>query len=349
MVDNLNDELWDDPINEEPAYEPTEPTSVYNPDDDSIYDDGNDDNPDHDNDPNPNNSPKNDDLPKDYLSRLLRSKKIDRDHVRIQNDKGEIEEWKFDDLDDDTKYGILSDYELPISDDEIEDLNYLRENKMSLAEFAEYQKKEAIRQYLEQNSTPSYTVDSLSDDDLYKFDLKDQMPDLTDEEVNEQLEKAKENETFFNKKIAALRKEYKELEDNEKQAAEEEAARKEEEDFNNLAQSLVAAARATDEMNGMELEDTDKEEVLDFLLNRDANGQSEFYKLFSDPNALFKMAWFALKGDEAYNALTDYYKGEIAKARRAVKPVEKPIRTVRRPAKPASKEDDPYGLNSVFN
>jgi predicted nucleic acid-binding Zn-ribbon protein len=142
---------------------------------------------------------------------------------------------------------------------------------------------------------------------------------LTDEEIEDQLNRAKEDETFFQKKVAALRKEYKELEDKQIKANEEQAAAEKEEQFNQLAQSLVSVARDTEEMNGMLLDDQDKEDVLSFLLDRDANGQSEFYKLFSDPKALFKMAWTMLKGDQAHETYTQYFTNEIAKARRGTK------------------------------
>ena len=31
---------------------------------------------------------------------------------------------------------------------------------------------------------------------------------------------------------------------------------------------------------------------------------------------LFKMAWYALKGDEAFRTIEDYYKSKLAEARR---------------------------------
>lgn len=285
----------------------------------------------------------------DYLTRVLKSKGVDKSRVRIENEEGDIEEWDFDDLDDDTKYGILSQQDIPLSDDEIQDINFLRRNRMNLRDFAKYQQEQAVKDYLAQNQNPQYTVDQVSDDDLFKFELKEQMPDLTDDEVDEQLNKAKENESFFRKKIQALRTEYKNLEDAQTKQMEADAQAQSEQQFNAMAQAIVSAARNIDEMNGMVLDDDDKEEVLSFLLDRDANGQSQFYKLFENPDALFKMAWFALKGPEAYDALTDYYKGEIAKARRAGKQQEnRPAQRVVRKQTKRSNESDPYDLDSVF-
>lgn len=309
-MDYNDDYLFDDPVTSEPDVDQY-PPGDYTPGEGPFYED------DQDDDYSEPSQPV--DTPEDYLTQLLKSRGVDRERVRIENEDGEIEEWKFDDLDDETKFGILNQSNDMLSDDEITAVNFLRQNRMNLQDFVEYQRQQAIKEYLEQNSTPQYTVDQVSDDDLFRFELQDQMPDLTDEEIEDQLNRAKENETFFQKKIAALRKEYKELEDKQIKANEEQAAAEKEEQFNQLAQSLVSVARDTEEMNGMLLDDQDKEDVLSFLLDRDANGQSEFYKLFSDPKALFKMAWTMLKGDQAHETYTQYFTNEIAKARRGTK------------------------------
>lgn len=309
-MDYNDDYLFDDPVTSEPDVDQY-PPGDYTPGEGPFYDD------DQDDDYSEPTQPV--ETPEDYLTQLLKSRGVDRERVRIENENGEIEEWKFDDLDDETKFGILNQSNDMLSDDEITAVNFLRQNRMNLQDFVEYQRQQAIKEYLEQNSTPQYTVDQVSDDDLFRFELQDQMPDLTDEEIEDQLNRAKENESFFQKKVAALRKEYKELEDKQIKANEEQAAAEKEEQFNQLAQSLVSVAKDTEEMNGMLLDDQDKEDVLSFLLDRDANGQSEFYKLFSDPKALFKMAWTMLKGDQAHEAYTQYFTNEIAKARRGTK------------------------------
>lgn len=309
-MDYNDDYLFDDPVTSETDVDQY-PAGDYTPGEGSFYEDDQDDDY--------SEPVQQVETPEDYLTQLLKLKGVDRERVRIENEDGEIEEWKFDDLDDETKFGILNQSNDMLSDDEITAVNFLRQNRMNLQDFVEYQRQQAIKEYLEQNSTPQYTVDQVSDDDLFRFELQDQMPDLTDEEIEDQLNRAKENESFFQKKVAALRKEYKELEDNQIRANEEQVAAEKEAQFNQLAQSLVSVARDTEEMNGMLLDDQDKEDVLSFLLDRDANGQSEFYKLFSDPKALFKMAWTMLKGDQAHETYTQYFTNEIAKARRGTK------------------------------
>ena len=336
-MDYNDDYLFDDPATQDsPGF--IEPD--YTPGDGPFY---NEPEETDDNEPEPSGE---EPVASDYLSKMLRERGVDRERVRIENEDGEIEEWRFDDLDDETKFGILNSNEPSLSDDEITAINYLRQNRMNLQDFVEYHRNQAVKEYLEQNQSVAYTVDQVSDDDLYRFELKDQMPDLTEEEIEDQLARAKENESFFQKKIAALRKEYKELEDNQLRAEEEKAAAEKEDQFNQLANSLVSVARNTEEMNGMLLEDEDREDVLSFLLDRDANGQSEFYKLFSNPEALFKMAWYMKYGDQAHASLTQYYNQEIAKARRAAKPQEPARqRSVRRASTKTTSEYDPYDFD----
>ena len=336
-MDYNDDYLFDDPATQDsPGF--IEPD--YTPGDGPFY---NEPEENDDNEPEPSGE---EPVASDYLSKMLRERGVDRERVRIENEEGEIEEWRFDDLDDETKFGILNSNEPSLSDDEITAINYLRQNRMNLQDFVEYHRNQAVKEYLEQNQSVAYTVDQVSDDDLYRFELQDQMPDLTEEEIEDQLARAKENESFFQKKIAALRKEYKELEDNQLRAEEERAAAEKEDQFNQLASSLVSVARNTEEMDGMLLEDEDREDVLSFLLDRDANGQSEFYKLFSNPEALFKMAWYMKYGDQAHASLTQYYNQEIAKARRAAKPQEPARqRSVRRASTKTTSEYDPYDFD----
>lgn len=285
---------------------------------------------------------------KDFITKLLRDRGIDKTSVQFANEKGEIELYDFDDLEDDEKYAILSEpQQLPISDEEINTINFLRQNNINLQEFAKYQRDQAIKEYLEQNSQPDYTVDQLSDDDLFKFDLLDRFPDLTDEEVEDELEAAKANEPIFNRKVQALRNEYKQLEDEKLQADAARQQQQSEQEFQQYAQDMVNVARSITDLHGLELEDQDKEQVLSFLLDKDVNGQSGFFKLFNDPQACFRMAWYALYGDQAFESVNNYYKSVIEQSRRAAQPA--PKRAVRRAPKPTNnKSADALDMDKYF-
>lgn len=276
----------------------------------------------------------------DFVANVLKKHGIDVNAISIQNEEGEEEIVSFDDLTEDEKMEL---YELAtessITDSELEALNTLRRNQMSLSDMIQWQREEAIKEYLAQSDHVQYKIDELKDDDLYVFDLHERYPDMTDEELVQELEFAKQSEALFNKKIAALRTEYKQLEDENIEQQKLQASEAKEQEFNMLAQSLVNVANSTNELHDLILEDEDKEAVLSFLLDRDANGQSQFYKLFEDPQKLFELAWYAKFGKQAFADVNDYYKKVIEKTRRGDAPATKVVKRSAEKRSPVDKFD----------
>jgi len=60
-------------------------------------------------------------------------------------------------------------------------------------------------------------------------------------------------------------------------------------------------------MYTLDIDDQDKDDVLRFLLERDATGKTEFIKLLDNPAALFHLAWFATKGGQAIGTIHQFY------------------------------------------
>jgi len=67
----------------------------------------------------------------------------------------------------------------------------------------------------------------------------------------------------------------------------------------------------------VDMDDNDKNELYQFLTGYDNAGVSYLQKALNDPETLVQMAWFALKGEDVINSISDYYKSEITKAHRA--------------------------------
>lgn len=276
----------------------------------------------------------------DFAFNVLRKYGIDANAIQIQNEDGELEEVSFDDLSDEEKMELFESASASsISDNELNDLNFLRANRMSLADMIQWQREEAVKEYLSQSNNVQYTVDSLSDDELYIYDLHDRYPDITDEEIEQELDYAKQNQALFERKMTALRNEYKQLEDENIAQQKQQAAVEKEQEFNMLAQSLVNVANSTNELHDLIIEDEDKEAVLSFLLDRDANGQSQFYKLFEDPQKLFELAWYAKFGKQAFIDVNDYYKKVIEKTRRGDTPSPKVVKRSAERRSPVDKFD----------
>ena len=282
----------------------------------------------------------------ELINNLLAQRGItDASKIQIEDEDGNIQELDFNSLPIEEQLEILQQETPELDDSEIETINYLRENGIGIQELIEYHRNQAIQEYLQTQQT-DYTVDDLSDEELYKLDIAARYEDLSEEELEIELQKELNNPDLFKKKVDKLREVYKQEEIAEQTELAKQAELEEEQNYQMLVDSMVEVAQGTDELFDLELEDEDKEEVLQFLLNKDINGQSEFVKLLNDPNALFQLAWFAVKGQEAFSTIHDYYKKEIDLARKAKGSGLTSQRTVvKKESKP---KDDPYGLNEIF-
>lgn len=282
----------------------------------------------------------------ELINNLLAQRGItDASKIQIEDEDGNIQELDFNSLPIEEQLEILQQETPELDDSEIETINYLRENGVGIQELIEYHRNQAIQEYL-QSQQIDYTVDNLSDEELYKLDIASRYEDLSEEELEIELQKELNNPDLFKKKVDKLREVYKQEEIAEQTELAKQAELEEEQNYQILIDSMVEVAQETNELFDLELEDEDKEEVLQFLLNKDINGQSEFVKLLNDPNALFQLAWFATKGQEAFSTIHDYYKKEIDLARKAKGSSLTSQRTVvKKETKP---KDDPYGLNEIF-
>jgi hypothetical protein len=288
----------------------------------------------------------------DLLSKLLESKGItDASKIQIEDENGELQEINFNELPIEEQLEILNEQESApeLEDSEIELINFLRENNVTLDDIIEHQRQQAVQDYINsQNQT--YSVDELDNNELFVLDLQARFPDLSEEELEIELSKEQNNPDLFNKKMNKLREAYKEAETLEVSQAQAQTAAEEEEQYNQLVNTMVTLAQGTEELYDLELEDEDKEQVLQFILGKDVNGQSEFVKLLNDPQALFELAWFAVKGKEAFNTVHDYYKKELDSVRKAKGSnlTSRPP-VVKKDSKKTKQGDDPYGLNEIFN
>lgn len=256
----------------------------------------------------------------DILTAFLKSKGINPDAIKMENENGEVEEFRFNDLSRDEQLQIINynpkEYNYDLDAEETEFLNMLRQNNLSVRDYLNYYGNQAVQNYLgglEDNTV--YNVDSWSDDELFIADLKEKVPDLTDEEVLQQLELEKQNEALFNKKMSGLRSSYKQKEEMmlqqetaEKQKEEEERAAA----FENLIVQTIQENGTIDFGDSqLSLSEDDMNEVASFILDSDAAGVRHLAKALNDPKTLVDMAWFALKGREALAAISKYYKQKI--------------------------------------
>lgn len=260
------------------------------------------------------------------VTELLKRQGIeDPNQISFEKEDGSIEKLKWDDLSLEEQLNILNQKpendDLPPVNDEIgEDIQSLakelKDNNMSVDDFINYIKDQGIQGY-QASLQPHYEVDNITDDDLFKIDLKNRITDITPEQLETALEQAKSNEELYNKQVNGIREEYKQFE--EEQNAQNEAITVEEQQqqYNEFANAITQTIDSLDNVNGIdiELEDEDKYELAQFILGQDATGVSNFGKALNDPETFVKVAWFALKGADAIDSITDYFKNQITKVR----------------------------------
>ena len=256
------------------------------------------------------------------LDNLLKAKGITDGKIKIIDEDESESEVNFSDLTVEEQLEILKDSSLSEDNDldesEVELLNFIREKNLSVEDFLELYKQEIIAS-LEESTTQNYEIDAYDDSELFMLDLKNKY-DLTDEELEKELEKELKDETLFKKKVDVLRAEYKQLEDEQKEAQKLEFEQKQQEEYNKFAERMVNIAVETPEFYGIELEDEEKNEVLSFLLDIDESGVSEFSKTLNDPKKLYEAAWFLRYGKESFDALKNAYESEIARIKKDSKP-----------------------------
>ena len=276
----------------------------------------------------PDEQPSNED---DLTSEVLRLKGItDSSKIKFEDESGAIIERSWDTLSREEQLNILvgeSEQETDdLTDDEIELLNAIRNSGMSVNDYLN-----AI-QTPQEVPTQSYKIDDLSDEDVYALDLLEKVgaDNITDEELEQAINNAKQNETLFKKTVEGLRKEYIRLQqDEETQLANEQAA-KQEAAYRQFATSITNEIRDLNSFAGQELElsDEDSEELAAFMLELDESGTSAFGRALQDPNLFTKAAFWLLNEEHIIEELSkqmqDNYKRGYEQAKADMQGNNKP-------------------------
>ena len=252
---------------------------------------------------------------KDYISRLLESRGIDRNRIQILDEEGNPSEVSFDSLSEQDKFDILNYQEDPVlpEDHEIQAINFLRQNNMTLQDFAEWQRQEAIKEYLAGQSTVSET-DSYSDEEIVAYDyIKRFGESMSDEEIDAEIERLKADPEAFAKRVTLLRNAFKAEEEAQAKLYQDQEAAKNAENEAMFVQTYHRAAADIDNIQNTELDDDDRDELLRFVLEKDQANRTGLSKAMDNPENVLKMAWYLLHGEECNNAMIDYFQKEISK------------------------------------
>lgn len=260
------------------------------------------------------------------LYRFLQERGVkDPSKLQFTNEDNTVEEIDFSSLSTEEQLDILKQVTDPgLTDNEINTINYLRQNNVTLEQVVDYFAQQRLEQYLSQHPEAihqkTYTIDDYSDDDLFLVDLKSRYPDFTDEELLNELESAKSNEELFKKKAEVLRNSYKEQEDR----AEAERMQLEQQQVEDLRNNLRDAANQFNEIqldytdnesDSLIIDEEDKQQMMSYILDQDSEGKSQLIRDLEDPDRLIELAWFSTQGPKVLSELSQYWKGLLANER----------------------------------
>lgn len=246
------------------------------------------------------------------IEAVLRAKGIDYNNIKIEDtETGVIHNVPFDELSKEEQLDLLNldtdDYEL--EDEEIKLLSFMRENDLDTQSLINYYKQKGIEEYLA-NEGAVFKVDELSDEDLYALYTKDNYEELTEEEIADEVNRAKENPTLFEKKINKIREMYKAEEERlaaEAKQKEEHNSQISEEEMNNLINTIREAGKNIKTIGGFDLEEQDIDKTMDYITKPGLTGKTKLASDLDNPDTLFKLAFYATHGDSLIEAIHEQY------------------------------------------
>lgn len=259
---------------------------------------------------------------KDVLTEFLKFSGIkDPEHIKFEDEDGIIKEQSWNDLSFEEKMNILTtSYQQPerdLDDDEIELVNELRKKNMTPEQYINTIRQQAAQDYADSlEANPQYSIDDLSDDEIFMLDLQDKIEDITDEEITSALAKAKED-PLYEKKIAGMRKALKAQEEEYISQLQAEQELQQQEQFNQFKDSVVNSIQQFNKVGDLDinLDQEDMEDIAAFILDRDDTGMSYMGRALNNPQTLVEMAWWTLKGRDALNSISEYFANEIKNVR----------------------------------
>lgn len=264
----------------------------------------------------------------DALSQFLKDNGIeDLNKIKFSDENGDIQERSWKELSSEEQLNILRSSQKTVTEDvdldqdEINFLNSLREKGISPSQYIQ-DLNNSFQQQLESVQKPEpakvFTSDQFSDDELFILDLQNRIPDITDDEVIDALNKAKENEDFYKKQMSGIRAEYQRLEEETKEREEAINLQQQQEAYEQYSNTIINEIANFQNVGDLDvtMDSDDMDELASFILASDDQGNNYFQQALQDPKTLVQMAWFALHGEEIFNGISDYYNKEIQKASR---------------------------------
>lgn len=256
----------------------------------------------------------------DFVYAMLKQNGINPNAISVTSEDGSEQMVSFSDLSRQEQIDLMQSISgqngYQLDDDEVDIINAIRRTGMSVGEWADSFRQRSIEEYLQnEGSGQEYSIDSMTDDELWLADYKQKVKNATEQDALNALEYAKSNSELFEKTMEGMRQMYKENEENSRtqdMQRQQELAKQRAEQFE---QAIVNAVDSNSKLRfgdtNLELSNQDKEDIASFILDRDASGQNFMLGAMQDQNELVKMAFFYLKGEELINEMQNSFKREM--------------------------------------
>lgn len=270
--------------------------------------------------------PKTNDAIGDYLKGTLGISNPDK--IKFVDDNNEIQEKSWNQLSEQEKLNILKTPNVQqqivqnvqsdsgLDRGEADFIKFLRQNNISPDEYAESVYNKGAQ---DANASQPYNfaVDNLTDDELYVSDLQvSTNGQLSDEQLAQKLNDAKQDPDAYAKIVQGIRDRYRGMEQDHIAEQQAEARAQQEAEDQYYENTIIDSIGNLDSIGDLDLDlsNSDREELAEFILGRDGAGNNYFQKALQDPNAQVAAAWFLLHGSQVFQDIEDYVAQQVQTA-----------------------------------
>jgi len=201
-----------------------------------------------------------------------------------------------------------------LDENEIGLINYIREQGKSVDEVIDELAQQRAQTYLMAQQVSSADINSMNEDQIYTAFLLKTNPEATAEQLEKDLVTAKQMSNFPNI-VSSLKSEMLKTYEAEILKQKEAGTQELYTEIEDQRKQVVTAVGKMESIDGLSINDGIKNDVLDLILNVDDDGDSLFMTdVFSDPEKLFKAAFWYKNGADIISAREAYWKKEKSSA-----------------------------------
>lgn len=204
-----------------------------------------------------------------------------------------------------------------LDDREVNLLNAIRDSKESPEAFINNIIDERVNVLMSQSEMSTLDYSNVSDDAIFVRNLRDNKDDITNDEIAEELVKAKELTSYVST-VDAIREMYKgkQVESNARINNDKNNAFNEELEAQRY--SVVDAVGNINDIGGAPITTEMKEFLLHDIMELNENKDPILMEnIFSSPEQMFKANWFVNYGEDYMKQMDAYWKKEVSKAHKA--------------------------------